>query len=825
MILAIGKSRRDTHWHNADLSWDELKDRLRTPFRTRETYSEYLAMNKEQKGEVKDIGGFVGGRISGGRRKKDSVLFRTLVTLDLDSARTDAWDNLAVWGWTCCCYSTHSHASRTPRLRFVLPLDREVTPAEYEPIARKIAEYVGIEQVDRSSYEPERLMYWPSCSSDGDWEWHEQDGDTLCADEVLGEYGVDDAWKDSRLWPTAKTEATVVVKETAKQGDPTQKPGIVGLFCRTYDVPSAMERFIPGVYAEEDGGRYSYIPGSTSGGAVLYQDGAFLYSHHGTDPCCGKLVNAFDLVRIHRFGDMDEDDADTPVTQLPSYRAMADLAAEDEGVKRQIALERQQNAADRFADLINTDTPREWENATESATASDTANEDDTVWANGLMVNRKTGEAEPLIENAYLIIKNDPLLKGRIRYNSFRGEIVAVGDLPWKKLKRGQTERGWTDHDDAELRRYLEVAWKFKGKDKLNDALISVAHESEFDPLQAYLNGLTWDGVERLDSVLIDFFGADDTAYTRQMTRKWFVAAVKRAYEPGCKFDSILVLIGDQGAGKSQFGSILSKGWFCDSIQRIDNKDSFDQLQGVWIVELSELSATKKAENEQIKAFLSKQSDRYRKAYDHRTQDYPRHCVFLGTTNDASVIRDETGGRRFWIVPLRAKRADVVERLARFEPLVDQLWAEAVVRYRAGEKTYEDTAELLAAAAEVQNAYTQDDELQGQLEAWLDTPIPEDWEFMDARERMDWYRGADITRERARATRKRTMVSIPEIRAEMLQHDLLRDPGGPHNETCRHLTRLMNVMPGWVKVGLRYTDYYGRQRCYERKETDDDSAS
>lgn len=819
MIISIGKSRKDTAWHSADVSWEKLLDRLRTPIRTPETFSDYLAMSKDEKGRVKDVGGFVGGRLRDGHRRKDSVVSRSLVTLDLDNAEPDAWENLALWGWTCCCYSTHSHSEKRPRLRFVLPLDREVTPDEYVPIARKVADYVGIEQLDQSSYEPERLMYWPSCSSDGDWAWHEQDGVVLSADELLEEYGPDEAWRDSRLWPTAKTEATVVTREVKRQGAPEEKPGIVGLFCRTYDVPAAMERFIPDAYEPCGEGRYTYAKGSTAAGAVLYQDGAFLYSHHGTDPCGGRLVNAFDLVRIHLFGDLDpsDNDADTPINKLPSFQRMQTFAAADDGVKATLAHERQQTAAERFGDLVGGEDTAEGENATESGTEAETSdNENDDGWTAKLALNSKTGEAEALIENAYLILKHDPPLKGKLRYNRFRQEIVAVGDLPWKKLDRRTTERGWTDHDDSELRRYLEVAWKFKAKDKLNDALVAVTHENSFDPLCDYLNSLKWDGVERLDSVLIRHFGADDTAYTRAVTRKWFVAACRRAFEPGCKFDSLLVLIGEQGAGKSQFGALLSKGWFCDSLQRIDNKDAYDQLQGCWIVELSELSATKKAENEQIKAFLSKQSDRYRKAYDRRTNDYPRHCVFIGTTNDASVIKDETGGRRFWIVPLHAKRADVVERLAAFEPEVDQLWAEAVVRYKDGEKTYEDTAELLAAAAEMQEAYSQDDELQGQLVEWLDVPVPDDWELMTPEERVDYYRGADLTRPLGAGTKTRDVVSVPEIRAEMLGIDITRFPGGPHDETCRHISRLMNAMQGWKKVGKKRREGYGPQNCFVR---------
>lgn len=799
--ISVGKSRRDTNWGVSEVTWDQLTTKLRTPHRTVETMLDYSKMSKEEKGNAKDVGGFVGGVVNNGRRKKENILSRSLITLDLDFAGENTWIDVSMWGWTCCMYSTHSHTKKNPRYRIIIPMDREVSTEEYEPIARKIAECIGMEQLDKTSFACDRLMYWPSCSSDAEYVFKEQGGEILCADEILAEYGLEDAWKDARLWPTAKEEATVVVREVKTQGDPREKPGIVGLFCRAYDILSAVDEFIPGTYIPEENGRLTYTLGSTSSGAVLYNDGTFLYSHHNTDPCGGQLVNAFDLVRIHLFGDLDDKAAEgTPINRMPSYTKMSELAGNDATVKRLMSEERMREAQEHFADLLYIS---DCETETDAdISAEPTPAEEDPEWTNKLKVNHKTGEADPIIENAILILNNDPMLKGKLRFNAFRQEPVAYGGLPWRRLKPGKKERTWTDSDDANLRRYMETVWHFSAVNKLNDAVTVVTHEQEYDPLQNYLKGLHWDGTERLDTVLIRYFGAEYTPYTRAITRKWFVAGCKRAFEPGCKFDSLLVLVGEQGAGKSQFGQLVSKGWFTDSIQRIDNKDAYDQLQGVWIVEMSEFSATKKADNEAIKAFFSKTEDRYRRAYEHRTEDHPRHCIFLATTNDKSVIKDETGGRRFWIVPLHAKREDVVPRLNAFREEVDQLWAEAVVRYKDGEKIYEDTQELLDYATEMQSAYTQDDEMQGLLEEFLNTPLPDDWDTLDQGQRVDYFRGADLQRPKGVGSKLRDCVSVAEVRAEMLGEDVTRN-AGPNNETSRHIGRLMNVMPDGRKERQR----------------------
>ena len=348
MIITTGKSRRDTKWKAEDIGWAELCSRLGSPVRTRETCREYRAMSREQQGAVKDIGGFVGGRLYGQRRCREAVADRCLVTLDADNAKPDTWDDVAaVWEGAMCCYSTHSSTPEKPRLRFVIPLNRAVTPEEYPAIARKLASRIGLETMDSSTYDVSRLMYWPSCPMDGVPFFGVLEGEPIDADAVLREYGLGEAWRDTTLWPLGKGEQEIVVTESRRQGDPEEKPGMVGLFCRAYDIPAAIDTFLPDVYEPAGEGRYTYRAGSTVGGAVLYDGGRFLYSHHGTDPCGGRLVNAFDLVRIHKFRELDGGREETPgagersdVTKLPSYRKMLEFAAQQDGVKLRTAEER-----------------------------------------------------------------------------------------------------------------------------------------------------------------------------------------------------------------------------------------------------------------------------------------------------------------------------------------------------------------------------------------------------------------------------------------------------------------------------------------------------
>lgn len=337
LVLSLGASRKDTNWKPVRMHWSDLLKRLRSPKRTPETAEEYAAMPHDQKSEIKDVGGFVGGTVWG-NRKGGNVSTRQLLTLDADYGSMELWDTWeTMFAEAACVYSTHSHTPDSPRLRFLIPLSREVDREEYEAIARLVANWIGIESFDDTTYQPNRLMYWPSCPKDGEYIFDWQDGPWLDVETVLNTY---EDWHDVKQWPVSSRQKSQLRKATDKQGDPLSKPGVVGAFNRAYTIPAAIERFLPDTYAPAGDGRYTYTAGHTVGGLVLYENESFAYSHHDTDPCSGQLCNAFDLVRIHLYGEQDIGSESKPINERPSYFAMKQLIQSDSAVLAEIKTDR-----------------------------------------------------------------------------------------------------------------------------------------------------------------------------------------------------------------------------------------------------------------------------------------------------------------------------------------------------------------------------------------------------------------------------------------------------------------------------------------------------
>ena len=616
--VALGNNRKTKAWKNQTMQWSELLARMESVTRTPESVAEYKAMGRDQQSDIKDVGGFVGGYCNNGSRS--DVRHRSLVCLDADFASPELWgDWELLYGNAGAVYSTHKHTPEKPHLRLVIPLARNVTPDEYQAIGRRVAATLGIDQFDDTSYQPQRMMYWPSASRDGEYVFQYCDGPFLDPDAVLATYH---DWRDVSAWPASSRVAEVIKKTAAKQKDPLEKGGLIGAFCRAYSIDEAIAEFVP-VYVPAEAGRYTYTEGSTASGVVTY-DNKFSYSHHATDPASMQLCNAWDLVRLHKFAGLDADCApDEPVSSRPSYKAMSELASGDERVKAQIVTDRLAEAGADFAEAIP-----------------------DANWQAKLKVTEKGGIAS-CIENVVVILNGDPSLSGCVGFNEMSHNVVAVRSLPWRKVSG---ESPWTDADDADLRYYLERVYGLSGKDKIFDGLNVVAMARKFHPVRDYLDAGVWDGVPRLERLLVDFLGADDTPYTRAVTRKALIAAVARIFRPGVKFDYMLTIRGRQGLGKSAFIAKLGGAWFSDSFTTLQGKDAFEQVQGVWIMEIGELASMKKAEVEQIKLYLSKQVDRFRPAYGRRIQEFPRQCIFIGTTNEEQFLRDKTGNRRFWVV-------------------------------------------------------------------------------------------------------------------------------------------------------------------------------
>lgn len=815
MKIATAGSRTSKRWKTLDVSWDWLLEKLRTVKRTGETVAEYKRMTRDEQAARKDVGGFVGGALNGPRRTSTAVTERWLITLDADNdaALTDADSFHALYGCAMAVYSTHSSTPESPRLRWIIPLSRGVTPEEYGALSRKVAEKIGIETMDTTTYQPERLMYWPSYPDDAEPVFRRFDGDILDPDEILAEYGDNDAWRDMSRWPISSRETEVVARAAVKQGDPETKPGIVGKFCRAYDVESAIETFLPDVYerCETPSGkpRYTYSAGSSSGGAVVEDGGKFLYSHHATDPAGGMLLNAFDLVRVHKFGAMDEGKEQQEITRRPSYAAMCEFAARDEGFRQQVFAERLADLDADFGDMEEQTTST----AREPARTREGGDEPDLSWTDGLSVNHKTGEVDPTIGNAVLILRNDPRLRGCVAVNQFSGRTVLRRSLPWRRLGASEKENLWKDADDSNLLLFLEQQWKLSAEGKIRHAVAVIAEENAFHPIREYLDNLpAWDGVERADTLFVRYMAADDNAYVRAATRKWLCGAVKRVYEPGCKFDNMIVLYSqEQGLGKSQMTQILSRGWCSDSLTGIGSKEGFEGLQGSWIIELAELSSIRRADVETIKNFISKQDDVYRPAYGRNVVSHPRQCVFFGTTNEVEFLRDRTGNRRFWPITVRG-----VDRgqLIGLEDEVDQIWAEAkVYAMERHEPLWMNDESLYAAAIEAQDEHSVQDELVGMIEEYLDILLPENWETLTPEERRDYIHGGVTSL--SVGVMQRDQVSISEIRVEMCGED--KTKGGGNDLLSRRIANVMNTLGGWARGARTRVPGYGQQRVYYRR--------
>lgn len=772
MKIAVGNSRMDKKWKNKDISWEKFTAAVRTTQRTTETVAEYRKLSKAQQDSIKDIGGFVGGSLREGKRRNGYVLGRSMLTLDMDYAAPGVWEQLeALYDWTCCIYSTHKHTPEAPRFRLVIPLNREVSEDEYPALGRIVASDIGIDAFDDTTYEPSRLMYWPSTPADGEFVFQEKDGELLDPDQYLSRYA---NWRDCAQWPTSKRQSEVIQRQISKQADPLSKNGVTGAFCRAYSIEDAIEAFLPDIYEPSVmTGRFDYKPADSSAGVVIY-DGKFAFSHHATDPVCGKLLNAFDLVRLHKFGDLEE---------KASFKAMADFAVQDERVKAQLAEERRVQAETDFAAEEN------WENQLEL---------------------EKSGEIKDTLTNISIILRCDPALQP-IVFNQFKNMIDVIGDLPWPQVKPG-----WSDTDIACAKLYFERHYSIWSPAKFKDALLGViSAERLYHPVKEYLGSLEWDGEERLDTLLVDYLGAEDTPYVRAVTRKTLVAAVARIYKPGTKFDSILVLSGAQGIGKSTLFAKLGGKWYSDSLSISDMRDKTapEKLQGYWILELGELAGIKKLDVETVKSFITRVDDKYRQSYGVAVESHPRSCIIVGSTNsDGGFLRDITGNRRFWPVCVTGVGKHHAWELVD----VDQVWAEAIERYQAGEELFLKGSLATEAYVQQQQAMEADDR-EGIVADYLERLLPANWDDMDLYGRRSFLSGSEFGGNPAAGTLQRDKVCIMEIWCECF---------GKSRETIKkadsyEIEGILNRIGGWTKftgnkTGKRHLALYGPQRIFVR---------
>ena len=730
--IATAHSRLSKTWRNKPWRWSDILAKCAETKRTGESVREYQRMSREEQSSVKDVGGFVGGYLSNGIRKTANVIYRTLVTLDIDYGTADIWDDFTLnFGCAAMIYSTHKHTPEKPRLRLVLPANRQMSPAEYEPVCRYWTSRIGIELFDHTTYQLPRLFYWPSTSRDGVYFFDYQDGPAFDVDEVLASYKNP---QDVSEWPMSSREGDALAHEIRKAGDPTEKPGLIGAFCRAYTIGEAIDKFLPEVYDKTaTEGRYTYRAGSVAGGLVCYED-KYAYSHHETDPASMRLCNAFDLVRIHLFGVHDEGSRAADITKLPSYTKMQDFAAADKAVRMLLTKERMADAGSDFAgiDAIST----------ESSEAPDNGD-----WMANLDYDKK-GNAKATPKTLKTIMLNDPGFK-MVRYDLFsQRDTIVDATCPFVGT------HGVDEVDDTSLSRMCGYLSEMYGIDLSINSLVDkmlklTAPERSYHAVRDFITSATWDGTPRVETLLIDYLGAEDTELNRAVTRKWMAGAVGRAIDidaddgEGIKFDYCLVLYGEQGTGKSTFAETLANRWR-GSISFADaRKEQYETLQRSWIVEIPEFKGMKTADTDAVKDLISSRSDNFRAAYARQWNKNPRHSILIGSTNNEHFLKDVSGNRRFWIVKVTGGEG-VRHWRDKLKSEVGQIWAEAYAIYKAGEPLMlsEELDHQMRAYAENFNE-VMGDPLRDYLAEWLAIPLPADWSTYEPKKRADYYKHYD----------------------------------------------------------------------------------
>ena len=753
LSIAYGNNRQAKTWVNKTIQFDDLKERLKTTIRTTESAEEYAKMSRAQRDAAKDHGGFVTGVLKGGRRKIDTVEVRSMLALDGDRIDRAFLDNYeTICPYTSALYTTHSSTNDNPRVRLVVPLTRDVTPEEFVAVSRYLADMLGIDYFDECSYQPNQLMYWPSTPANGTFVYKETDGGWLDPDDILSKHP---EWTDPTRLPTSSRESKANTVAQQKVQDPLAKEGVVGLFNRAYyPITKALEAFLSDVYEPTDNeNRWHLITSGSMAGVEIKED-KFIYSHHAKDPAYLKLCNAFDIVRTHRFGDMDD---------KASYKAMCDFAMQQDDVKMLAAAEKMADAQTDFTDG------------------------EDTDWMKKLQYEPRSTVLKNNLHNITLILQNDPLLQN-IVFNQQLDGMEIKGTVPWQ-----HPSKYWRDADDAQLISYVDSHYGTFSQRNYQIAVTKVSDDRSYHPIREYLDALPeWDKISRVDTLLIDYLGAEDNAYVRAVTRKTLCAAVRRVQEPGVKFDTMLVLNGPQGIGKSTLISRLAGEWFSDSLNLGDTKDktAAEKLQGYWILEIGELAGLRKAEVETLRSFLSRQNDIYRAAFGRRATPHPRQCIFFGTTNaESGYLRDTTGNRRFW--PVKTPGGGSKHSWDITAEEIEQIWAEVLVYVKAGEKLHL-AADIESLAKEEQREALESDEREGLVRDFLETLLPENWDSMDLFERRSFLSG--VSNIGAKGTVRRTRVCNMEIWCELFGKDQGNLGRAESNTLAAMLTKL-----GWIR--------------------------
>jgi len=781
---------------NKNTTWLRFIDLFREPYRTDETFAQYLQLSLPEKLKKKNANGyFFAAHCKNGSRRKDAIQPRRILTIDLDENVRPVLRRIKKGEAEICRYEWVAHTTRSsskqePRFRFIIPLSRAILPEEHEPLSRIVSKMIDptMKAIDPVSHRVAQMMFMPTAARDQHYLFKHHEGEILDPDEVIeaweAEHG-EGALFDYDTLPRNPLKEHSLRDRMQKAGWPLDKPGIVGAWCRfTGDIHTTIADYLTDYYEPtEDPNRYQAIGGSGLAGVVIYED-QWLYSHHTTDPCAGELCNSFDAVRLCLFGDKDRSaDAETPVTKMPSYKAMKKWLKDVPGFAGFMNKERFGDVDDAFTDedvpedadrgATGAEKPADSDLSYDDADVPDEAEtrasargkpksgkkaadeKDPHAWVTNLQVGND-GALRPTTHNLFTIMMNDRRIRNRWAFNEMSRLIVRtkplrlglpdVDDLP--EMDPLDTETGIDEQDARAVQALLSRPPKSEerprgygveyGVTRVHEMIAMIAMNNSYHPVRDKLNALPeWDGEKRVDTLFIDYLGVEDNAYHRAAARVCLLGAVARAMKPGISFDYMPVLSGGQGCRKTSFIQTLAfgrpwkgeKGFYTtlpgDLTRR---KEVFEATQGAWFIEAAEMVAFRKGESDTLKKFITETVDKVRPAYARHVVAARRTFVLWGTTNEEKFLRDPTGNRRY--LPIRLGPGLNKNHPIATDRLVeerDQIWAEALHYWNSGERTLWLSGEAEEIAdAKREEAFEEIPELAlaEEIDAYYKTPRP-----------------------------------------------------------------------------------------------------
>lgn len=763
--IATAPKRDSLHWDLSTVTWGEICTWIKEPADKKEAGNYFLGTLA-----ITTVTHKSGGDpCTEVHRRKNAVISRSAITLDVDYPDPDFLATFELtFPYAALIHTTYSSAPDAKRYRLIVPTDREMAPDEYIAASGAVVQLLGLEQFDKSTTQAERYMFRPATQEPNWFEAEVLDGPPAPVAALLKSFDTDLSQK-----PIPKANRT--------KRDPFEIEGVVGSFNRAYEDWDLLIANYDLPYEKVDDDRY-HLAGAASQAGMGPVPGVsgLVYSHHSNDPAYGKACSAFDLVRLHWFGDLDEEvKPNTPVNKLPSHEAMLAKAQVDARV---------------VADMVGVDFATEMEDEVAAPNA----------WKlqMGPYLNRK-GEPNDVIQVRDLIRDNDPYFS-LLYFNEMSLGPELSGDVPWRKVT--QSTRLVTNADRYEFTDHIEREYRIALARQKVDAMIDTrAIRTPRHPIREYLDDLVWDKQPRVEECLP---GVAPTDHTRRIARKMMVGAVARVLDPGCKWDYTLVLKGDEGLGKSRWIDLISRGYSA-SLGRIDNKDTLLAMQRSWIMVADEGHSLRKGDADQMKEFLTRTEDMFRMPYDRETVVHKRHCVIWSTTNDETFLTRQVGNRRFIVVHCE----NAVDFSQMNDHYIDQLWAEAVHHYRAGEPLFFDKEES-EEIADAREQYVEEDSVRPIVEEYLSTLVPTDWWDMSPEKRQQWLTdraqgfvsGGDISVDR---------VCSAQIWVEAMGNRL----GDWRRGELLHITNVLKTLPGWKRVPDKVRiKGYGPQVIYIREE-------